>query len=77
MSAEMSLVWLTMSKALEKSIAMVNVRCEVQGSLKPQAVLYARGRRMEKLEWLGRKPSCGWVKEEVKLVLGAEGVPEL
>ena len=35
-SAEMSLVWLTMSKALEKSLAVVNVRCGNKGGWNPR-----------------------------------------
>ena len=52
---------LTMSNALEKSIAMVNMRCETQGSLEPQAILHSRGMRAATVEWLGRK-LC-WVDE--------------
>ena len=54
--AEMSFVWLTMSKALEKLFAMANVRSGGQGLLKPWAILYARGRRTKMVEWLGWKP---------------------
>ena len=42
-SEVMSLVWLTMSKALEKSIDMVSVRCGGLGSLKPEATVCVRG----------------------------------
>ena len=52
----MSVVWLTMSKALEKSIDMVNVLFGGLGWLKPKATLCARGRRAVVVEWFGRKP---------------------
>ena len=58
MSAEMgllSLVYLTLSKALVRSIAMVDKRSGGKGSLKPWAILCARGRRADTVEWLGRK----------------------
>ena len=42
-SEVMSLVWLTMSKALEKSIDMVSVRCGGLGWLKPEATVCVRG----------------------------------
>ena len=61
LSAEKSLVWLAISKALVRSIAMVDVRSGGQGRLKPWAVLYARGRRANTVECLGRKPY--WLKE--------------
>ena len=51
MSAEMRLVWLTMSKTLEKLITIVKVRCGDKGWLKPWAILCARGRRGE--PWSG------------------------
>ena len=50
MNAERSLVWLTMSKALEKLIAIVNVRCGGQGWLKPWVILSARRRRAVSVE---------------------------
>ena len=40
-NAVMSLVWLTLSTTLEKSITMVNVRCGGNGRLKRQAFLCA------------------------------------
>ena len=61
MNAKMSLVWLAMLKALEKSITMVNVWSGAQRLLKPCAILCVRGRRTETVEWLGRK-SC-WLDE--------------
>ena len=45
-----------MSKTLEKSISMNNVRGLGKGGLKPQAILCARGKRVETVDWLGRKP---------------------
>ena len=51
MSGEMSLVWLTMSKTLVRSIAMVNVQSGGQGRLKPWAISYARYGRV-----VGTKP---------------------
>ena len=66
MSTEMSLVWLTLSKALQKSIAMVNVHFGGEGWLKSHSILCARGRR--------DGSHVGWVKEEVKLGPDAEGV---
>ena len=68
MSAEMSLVWLTMSKALEGSIPMVSVQNEGEGWLKSWAVYYlcARGRRVETVECLVRKP---WWMGETESVL--------
>ena len=61
MSAEMSLVWLIILKALRKSIAMVHVRYDLQGLFKPCPILCASGRRVETVEWMGPKP-C-WVDE--------------
>ena len=47
----MSLVWLTLSKALVRLIAMVNVRSGVQGWCKPRgAILCVRGRRADTVE---------------------------
>ena len=46
MNAKMSLLSLIMSKAFEKYIAMVD---RVQGWLKPQDILWARGRRRKRL----------------------------
>ena len=57
----MSLVWLTMSKALVRSIVMVDVWRGGQGRLKPWSILCARGRRADTVGWLGRKP-C-WLGE--------------
>ena len=54
----MSLVWLTMSKALEKSIDMVSVRCGGKGWLKPLATACVRGRSAVVVEWFARKPCC-------------------
>ena len=52
-------------RALEKSIAMINVRCGRQGSLKPLAILRARGRRVETVwgwneshVWLPNMTTC-------------------
>ena len=64
MSAEMRLVWLTISIALERSIIKINERSKGQGWLKPRAILCARGRGADTAEWLGRN-HVGWVKEEV------------
>ena len=61
MSAEMSLVWLTISKPLEMPIAMVDVRSGRQGWLKSWAILCTMGRMEDTVEWLGRK-SC-WLRE--------------
>ena len=58
MSAEMRLVWLMMSKALVRSIAMVDARSGGQGTLKPLSILCSRGRRADTVEWLERKPCC-------------------
>ena len=56
MSVEMSLVWLTISEALVRSIAMVHVQSEKQSRLKPWAILCATGRKVNTVEWLERKP---------------------
>ena len=45
-----------MSKALEKSIAMIEVRRGGRGWLKPETMVWQRGRRAEVVEWRGRKP---------------------
>ena len=55
------LVWVNISKALVRSIILVNVWSGGRGWLKPWAILCARGRRVDTLEWLGRKP-C-WLGE--------------
>ena len=52
----MSLVCLTMSKALVRFLELVNVLSWGQGSLNPWATLCARGRREVTVEWLGPKP---------------------
>ena len=57
----MSLVWLTISKALVRSIVLVNVWSGGQGLLKPWVILCARGRMADMVEWVGRKP-C-WLGE--------------
>ena len=64
MSAEMSLVWLTMSKALEGSIPMVSVQNEGQGWLKSWAVYYVQegGGWKRWSVWYGSHG--GWVKQE-------------
>ena len=54
MSEEMSLVWLTMSKAVVRSMAIM--RSEGQARLKPLAISCVRGRRADTVEWMGRKP---------------------
>ena len=54
----MSLVWVTMSKAFEKSIAMVTVRCGGLGWLKPVATVCVRGRSAVVVLWFARKPCC-------------------
>ena len=56
MSAEMSLVWLTMSKSLVRSIILVDVQSEGQDMLNSWAILCARGRRADTVEWRERKP---------------------
>ena len=56
--AVMSLVWLTMSNAFEKSIDMVSVRCGGKGWLKPLATACVRGRSAVVVEWCARKPCC-------------------
>ena len=56
MNAEMSLVWLTISKALVRSIDMVDLRSGGQGRLKPSAISCTRGRKADTVEWLGREP---------------------
>ena len=60
MRADMSLMRLTISKVLEKLIAMINVQCGrgtgLDEWLKPQAIACARRRRAETMEGLGRKP---------------------
>ena len=40
----MSFVWVTVSKAFEKSIDTVTVRCGGLGWLKPEATVCVRGR---------------------------------
>ena len=61
MSAEISLVWFTMSKALVRSIAVVDVQSGGQGRLMHWPILCATGSRTDTVEWLGRKP-C-WLSE--------------
>ena len=77
----MCLVWLTISKTLIRSIAMVNVRSGGQDRLEPGAIFCARGSRVDKVELPGRNlvssSFTGWVKEEVCKFLVAEGVPGL
>ena len=74
MNAEMSLVFLTMSKDLVISTTMVDVRSVGQRWVKPWAILSARGR----IWWSGLDGNhVGWVKEEPSEVLVAEGVPGL
>ena len=53
MGAEISLVWLTMSEGIEKSIAMVYVWCGAKVWLKPG---YIMCERLETVELLGWKP---------------------
>ena len=74
----MSLVWLTISKTLEKSIAMVNVWSGRHGWLKPRPILCARERRRRK-RWSGCVGShVGWGGVEgINIVLDEEGVLEL
>ena len=64
MSAEMSLVCLTMSNALEKSIAMVNVRSRSKGWLNIGAISYAAARdEGEQKCWsVCDKSHVGWGK---------------
>ena len=65
----MSLLWLTMSKALARPIILVNVRSAGQGWLKPCAILCVKGRMANTVEWLGRKQY--WLDEsESKLSSG-------
>ena len=45
-----------MLKVFARSIALVNVQSGGQGWLKPWAILCARGRRADTVDWLGRKP---------------------
>ena len=54
----MSFVWLTMSKAFEKSIAMVSVRCGGLDLLKPEATVYVRGRSAVVVLCRVLKPCC-------------------
>ena len=53
-SAQSSLVWLTISKALVRSLVLCGVGG--RGRLKPRAILCVRGRRVDTVEWLGSKP---------------------
>ena len=53
MSAKMNL---TISKALVRSIALVNVREGEQGWLKPRVTLCAIDERTDTVEWLEWKP---------------------
>ena len=69
MSAEMSLVWFTMLKALVRSIAMFNVQSGGQGRLMLWAILCARSRRANTVEWLGRK-LCWSGGREIELSSG-------
>ena len=61
-SAVRSVVWLTVSNALEKSRDTVTVRCGGKGWLKPCATFCVRGRRAVVVERWERKP-C-WVLEK-------------
>ena len=54
----MSLMWVTVSKALEKSIDTVTVRCGGLGWLKPEATVCVRGKSAVVVLWLARKPCC-------------------
>ena len=64
-STDMSLVLLTMSKALWKSIAMVNERCWARSGWNPW-LFYVRDRGGRK-RWSGWDGShVEWVKEGVK-----------
>ena len=51
-----SLVWLTVSKPLEKSMASITVRCSGFGWLKPVATLGTSGNRAEVVERSRLKP---------------------
>ena len=62
-------IWITMSKALERSIAMVDILSGGQGLLKPWVILCARERRVDTVEWLGRKP-CWWDERRSELISG-------
>ena len=54
----MSLLWETVSNALEKSIATATVLCGGWGWLNPKATLCERGRRAVVVERFVRKPCC-------------------
>ena len=56
-----SLLWLIVSKALDKSIDTATVREGGLGRLKPVTTWWVRGRRAVVVERVGRKP-C-WVGE--------------
>ena len=51
----MSSRWWTVSNAFEKSIAMMIVQRGGRGWLKPEAMVWLRGRRADVVEWSGRK----------------------
>ena len=56
-------------KILVRSIAMVDVRGGGQGWLKPWSLLWARGKRADTVEWVGRKP-CWLVERGSELSFG-------
>ena len=65
----MSLVWLIMSKALVRSIAMVDVQSRGQSRMSPRTILCAGCSRTDTVEWLGWK-SCWLGERENKLSSG-------